>query len=338
MLSSVFDASDAASSTDSTDVFLDHCFPCDAALPSLAAPRALLLGPHSAHTSSLLFQMAYNRARRGLSTLYVACGNLNELPPTKPRALGEIHHQDDADFMRLICIKHISSWNELKELLSSLHLPSAKPAFVADGLPRGLILDGVSSLFQSRAATGSECMSQPAAASQTTPSPGKPEHQRTNMFIALALALAAHAADHLDAVAAAAAAPSIPTDAAPSPPSSAHTSVEPALLIVSCSAPAPEVELSTRWLPMVVRVAPTARGAGTYTLRCRHGALGIAEAERYYRVGVTGPDVLDEAEQRRLHPLADQFGAGVAARTPARALPPPCAHADPSQAMASLAY
>ena len=124
-----------------------------------------------------------------------------------------------------------------------------------------------------------------------------------------------------------------------SPPPPSDPSHEPALLVVACSSPAPEVELAARWLPMVVRAAPTGRTAGTYALRCSQGALGAVEDELYYRVGPNGITRLDETE-RGMHPLADQFGPGVAMRTPAkRALPPPSGpHDDPSQAMASLAY
>ena len=55
------------------------------------SPRCLLIGPPGSGKTSLLFQHAFNRARRGLSTLYVACGPRDSLtvrPPARPR-LGE---------------------------------------------------------------------------------------------------------------------------------------------------------------------------------------------------------------------------------------------------------
>ena len=333
-------ADSSAEDSDVTARLLDHCFPSDGALPPLAVARGVLLGPLSAHTSSLLFQLAYNRARRGLSTLYIACGDLAGRQTVRPRALCAVHQNHDAALLKLISIKYVTSWSELRTLLSSLHHPAAAPAFAADGLPRGLIIDDLSTLFARRTTAGGTPSD---GVSQATPSPSKPEHQNTTMFLALALAMASHAVDYLDAASAEAAAaaaatapPPMPIGSmSPPPPPRVAASREPSLLVVACSSPAPEVELASRWLPLVLRTAPAGRTAGAYALRCCHGALGAAEAELYYRIGPTGLTLLDDAE-RRLHPLADQFGP---MRTPARALPPPSGpHGESSQAMASLAY
>ena len=332
-------------------------FPCARAPPPVVGrSRCLLVGAAGTGKTSLLLQLALNRARLGLCTLFVSCGPpLDTRPPARPRVVSESDEaSEDVDhLLRRIYIKHCATWPQLRETLASLHLPAAVPSFAADGPPRGLIVDGLSALFASRgAAAGRNDLSQSA------PSPSKPEQQRTSMFLALALALAAHAADHLDAAAAAeaaaagAAAASSPVDVASTEP---PAPCEPALLVVSCSAPAPEAELAGRWLPTVLRTAPTGRQQGTFTLRCRQGAPGADEAALTYRFepGKRLERMRGPAEHLALLPpnvgpfsprgaAASQGRESDVVRTPARALPvaapPSSGESQPQPPLASAVY
>jgi hypothetical protein len=322
----------ASTSASAQTASLASFFPSEAPPPLLSTPRCLLVGPATAGTSSLLFQQAYNRARHGLSTLYVVCGEDDSFatrPPARPRSLGDASDEDDVLLAR-IHLKYCATWAALREVLASLHL--AAPAFAA-GMPRGLIIDGLSALFAPPKGTSGSG----ADLSQHTPSPTKPDQQNSTMFLALALALAAHAADHLDqaaAVAAAAAAPPQllalpqPGHAAPLPPPHAPSPPpDPTLLIVACTAPAPELELADRWRLRLLRASPAGRTPCTFSLSAVRGPH-LDDLERlYYRLDRLTTTARSQLELLHdvdaLHPLADQFGPLTdAARTPARAAAP----------------
>ena len=332
--------SDAAAA-DEAEALVASFFPCARAPPPVVGrSRCLLVGAAGTGKTSLLLQLALNRARLGLCTLFVSCGPpLDTRPPARPRVVSEADEppEDEEHLLSRIYIKHCATWPQLREVLTSLHLPAAVPSFAADGPPRGLIVDGLSALFASRGAAAAR-----HDLSQSAPSPSKPEQQRTSMFLALALALAAHAADHLDAAAAASAAAAEAAAAGASAPMDAVASTEPpapcepALLVVSCSAPAPEAELAGRWLPTVLRTAPTGRQQGTFTLRCRQSAPGADEAALVYRFEpgkrlelMRGPAELLALPPPNVGPFgASPRGAATSqgresdgARTPARAPP-----------------
>ena len=223
--------------------------------------------------------------------------------------------------LSLIHIKYVSSWPELHEVLATLHLEEATPAAAQD-LPRALLIDGLPSLFRNLVRGGGDgrgpalatAVSGPPHSTLPTPSPTKPEQQRLTMFLALALAVAAHAADYLDSPAAVARSPR------PLPP-------DPVLLVVACSTPAPEVEMASRWLPTLLRVAPAApsaaggstsgaRGALFSLTQKQNGALGEEEESVCYRYApgrtleLIGGDAASTAEEPRT-PHAGRHAAGA---------------------------
>jgi hypothetical protein len=254
--------------------------------PETAYSRCLLIGPPTTGKSSLLFQYAFNRARQGLSTLYIICGARDHLlaqPPARPRVSAEpctVYEDEAAHALQLIHIKHVATWSELRDVLAHLHMPEAMPEGV-DVLPRGLIIDSLSSLFsplREAAATASG-----RGSHQPTPSPSRPEQQRVTMFLALALSLAAHAADFLDSVAGRGTAQSA-TAAVPMGSGSADPGPELTTLLISCSTPAPEIEMGGRWLRTLLRVEPAlSRGPGWYTLSSRIDGVSADDARVVYR-------------------------------------------------------
>lgn len=309
-----------------------------AAPPRLAvgSHRILLVAPPDGGKTSMLLQLAFNRARRGLSSLVVSCGSAEGLalhPPVRPRlstgagtsatpaASAAASAAEDTNLLRLVHIKYVATWPELQEVLVSVHVPQAMPA-TADSLPRAILIDGLSSLFTS----SSDAAAGGPASHVATPSPSKPEQQHTAMWLALAMAMAAHAADHLDA--AAARDPSVDGTA---PPRAAAP--EPALLVVACSRSdsPPEPELASRWLPTLLQATPLppARESGRYVVSCRRTTSTLEEAYCHY--------VHVPAKELRLLESGHGYGGGLmagavpqraamAALTPVQALalrPPP---------------
>jgi hypothetical protein len=248
--------------------------------------RTLLVGPNAACNSSLLLQHCLHRARRGLSTLYVACSSLEKRPPAKPRLIREHDLDDDADtstsmdeLLRRIHIKQVSSWQELRELLCFLHT-SELTQYGEAGVPRGLVIDDLSALFATSAGDHPSQLS-----------PGVKQQTNTAMFLANALALAANAAEYLDV--------------------SEYLDVtEPSSLLVACSSPAPEVELAERWLPTIVRVAIVK--PGVFALSCKRGALGDEEACVHCKYDGKRISPVASVEATGLHAFHDQFGANGA--------------------------
>lgn len=319
--------------------FASSSYVTPGAAVSASTARCMLVGPPQCGKTSMLFQLALNRASRGLSTLYIACGARDSVemrPPVRPRLPGPssdspLHStsgtaagsSEDAMYraLSLIHIKYVSSWPELHEVLATLHLEEATPAAAQD-LPRALLIDGLPSLFRNLVRGGGDgrgpalatAVSGPPHSTLPTPSPTKPEQQRLTMFLALALAVAAHAADYLDSPAAVARSPR------PLPP-------DPVLLVVACSTPAPEVEMASRWLPTLLRVAPAApsaaggstsgaRGALFSLTQKQNGALGEEEESVCYRYApgrtleLIGGDAASTAEEPRT-PHAGRHAAGA---------------------------
>lgn len=293
---------------EAADELLSSFFPCSSPSglpPPPALRRCLLLSRPHAGRSSLLFQMALNRVRRGSPALYIHCGPRAALPgdqPTRPRLptpdseyslddeAARAHDEQERKLLRMIHIKYATTWAELREVLKDLHLPAARPAG-ANQLPNTIIVDGLPSLATPASASDSAIGA--AVAPSPMPSPGKPAAQNAGMYTALGLALAAHAADLLDASSPPAPPAALPTDAADGilPASatgnstgSAAAPCEPAMLVVACQSPGPEGELASRWLPTQLRIEPlacpptTSRRAAAarrlFTLRaCRGGAI-----------------------------------------------------------------
>lgn len=263
---------------------LRELFPSTASSPpprlAVNSHRILLVAPADAGKTSMLLQLALNRARRGLSSLLVSCGPADGLAlhlPARPRLSSAAPSDttassaaragldsEESKLLRLVHIKYVATWPELQQVLASIHLPEARPA-AADSLPHSLLIDGLSSLFTSRfeAAAGGP------GSQAVTPSPSKPEQQSATMFLALALAMAAHAADHLDSVLASGAHARATAGTTTANPASA---AEPALLVVACSRRhAPEPELAARWLPTLLQAAPASspREGRQFVVTCR---------------------------------------------------------------------
>jgi hypothetical protein len=292
----------------------------DAALATPPA-RCLLVGPPVCGVSSLLFQHALNRARNGLTTLVILCGPPEPRPPAKPRA-GEA--DDMNELLRMIFVKQVERWDTLRELLAALHLPSSVPPF-AKGLPQGLIIGNLSSLFAPSQATATS--SQQQQQQQHTPSPSKPAHHHVAMHLALALALAAHAADLLDQSTAGQPPPQDGAAAPPPPPPPPDGALRPpaSLLIVSCSGlSAVEVQTSSRWLPTELR----ATGGGAQCQLARPRAERDAAQDHgtaWYEY--TGP-TLRAVEPPSLR--SDVPAAALASPRPApAAMPPPPSRGTP---------
>ena len=275
-------------------------------LPPAWLRRCLLTGPSGCGMSSLLFQFALNRARRGSPVLYVHCGPRTELPserPVRPRlgapdgicaldgedADGTSSHEEERRLLRMIHIKYATTWSELQEMLRDLHLHASRPAGV-DRLPATLILCGLPSLFKVAAADAT-----------ATPSPSKPAAQSAAMHMALGLALAAHATDLLDAPPSLQLATALPGDAAAAvaaPPAAAEAAGrhEPAMLLVACTSPrSPEPELASRWLSAIVRFDELSATARTDGSRVRIPAtLATFERRRLWAMAVSR-GALDDA-------------------------------------------
>lgn len=312
---------------------MDDFFPATASPPmaseTLPASRMLLVGPPDSGKTSLLLQLAFNRARRGLTSLLISCGPPDGLamhPPARPRCSSSTTGAENSSvtsgaidpeesrLLRLVHIKYVATWPELQEVLASLHLPEAQPDH-AEGLPRGLFIDGLSSLFL----RGLDALHGDVSSQVATPSPSKPEQQRATMLLALALALCSHAADYLEAAASRATVPAsaasssgalvpsemlpMPTATTPGPPGG---SIESFLLVVACSTKhAPEDTLAGRWLPVVLKAMPisVSRGGGhssVYTLSLRHSGSSCNEASCHYKhVPGRSLELLDDAQGQR---------------------------------------
>ena len=275
--------------------------------------RCLLTGPPSCGKTSLLFQYAFNRARRGFTTLYISCGPRDRLalqPPAVPRLFAVGDEPSDSSghqappigarrpragharqgsevqrLLRMIYVKHVEGWEQLAKLLGSLHTPDSMPSGV-NSLPDGLILDGLMSLFGPDAAAVAISTSQ-----QPIPSPNKPSSQHAVMTSSLILALAAHAADFLDSRQAqgcdtdhsiGARCNTTPVDATARAIEQDLTAPQPARpgatpLLVACTVPGLESELASRWLPVQLQVSPVGQSwqgsRRRYSLRAKRGMV-----------------------------------------------------------------
>ena len=314
------------------DMTLDGFLPQRYNLPP-CWPRMLLLGEGRSVISSLCMQHAFNRGRRGLTTLYIACGPDHPLanhPPVLPRCLGctveDNLSEGEEKILKSIQIKYCATWSELRDVLASLHLPEGAPDFVLDDAPpHGIVIDGLTSLFASL--TGDERLPRaPAATPTPTPSPSRPEQQRLAMFLAMAVGLAAHATDYLDeanyaagAVAATLIGNGVPLDLGRTSPR------EPANLLVACSsAPMPDAALFARWLPAVMHVGAVdaARHPGVYRLGARANAADATDdATRYFRLK-RWLEVLSTNERQRL-----LYGPPLPPPPPEEDAPPPAGDA-----------
>lgn len=179
-----------------------------------------------------------------------------------------------AHLLRRIHIKYASSWGDLREVLSSLHLRESMPPNV-DDLPDGLIIDGLGAFFAQRS----------SANAQATPSPGNPIMQRATMCLALAFAFCAHAADYLES-ASARAKRKRSSMAASFGDDTAERSNR-SVAIVACSTPIPELELAGRWLPTFLRTTPVPGGApppghARFRLTSRRSVVGVEDAAVAY--------------------------------------------------------
>ena len=260
-----------------------------------ASQRALLIGPAGCGKSSLLLQYALNRASRGLTTLYVHCGppdSLAHQPPVRPRLAARSNAgtsaetNEEAQLFRMILIKYVESWADLRLVLATMHMAEAMPADAPmHTLPSGLLIDGLSSL----AGLGATA----AGPSQSTPSPIKFSSQHAAMSMALAFALAAHAADLLDE------AILHPPQPSPLPPPGAAR--ERAVLLITCTTPGPEADLACRWVNTMMRIIPVrSSGAGScphYMIRATCGTLDTDIEEVAYAFDQRSLRLVDDAHE-----------------------------------------
>lgn len=310
-------------------------------------PRLMLAGVDRRHVSSLCMQHAFNRGRRGLTTLYISCGPDQPLathPPVRPRCLGCSEAEGGEDLsvgeeevLQSIHIKYCATWVELRDVLTSFHLADSAPTFAADEPPpHGIIIDNLPALFGSL--TGEERLPQPAH----TPSPSKPEQQKLAAFLAMALGLASHAADYLDdADAAAAAASNTYLGLGAVRPDHDRPVREPAMLLVACAGPQatwPEPALVQRWLPIVLRSAPCERAhrPGAHTLVAQTRIFGDSHQPTKYYLLRKQLELDDTMATRHLE-FAALRDSSKAARTPKRMRPadeadgPMCQEAEEEQ-------
>ena len=260
--------------------------------------RTLLVGPPQSGKTSLLLQFAYERARRGLTTLFV-CHSREKLwaqRPARPRSGDD----DEADthnlgVLRRVQIKYIRSDRELRDLLISFHLGG-------DEVPHTLIIDDLPAII---ADPSSRTATSPHGATQGSPAGPSPSKQAAcaNMHLALAAGLAAHAADFIDAKYGSSSGGGgggggggIATGDLDAPTARAG-----GVLLVSCTAPtADTMQLLSRWLPAQLRVTRAAsHGVGAHGMpgTQRHAAYTLSAAH-----ALAPPDAFEPLAQRSLAP------------------------------------
>ena len=252
----------------------DDCAPHD----ERRLARCLVVDPCDGGRSSLLLQFAFNRALRGLRTLYVCASRegLAARPPVRPtRGGGAAAIPGTSTFappaaeheaLRRIAVKYVPHGEALRELLLALHLGEME-------MPHTLIIDDLHELLPPAAAAGgggAAAAAHHGAPSPARPSPSKPERQHGAMQAACTVALAAHAADYLSAAHAGAGGP-------------------PVALLVGAAAPlGAELPMLSRWLPAQLAVAADPQRAGVFALTGAHatdpwpaGADGAPPAAHY---------------------------------------------------------
>jgi len=262
--------------------------------------RTLLVGPPQSGKTSLLLQFAYERARRGLTTLFV-CHSREKLwaqRPARPRSGDD----DEADthnlgVLRRVQIKYIRSDRELRDLLVSFHLGG-------DEVPHTLIIDDLPAIISDPSSRPDA--TSPHGATQGSPAGPSPSKQAAcaNMHLALAAGLAAHAADFIDAKYGS------PSGGggggggggiAAGGLGDAQAARAGGVLLVSCTAPtADTVQLLSRWLPAQLRVARAAsHGLAAHGMpgTQRHAAYTLSAAH-----ALAPPDAFEPLTQRSLAP------------------------------------
>ena len=205
-----------------------------------ASARLLVTGPAGSGKSSLLMQYAYSLAARGLTSLFVCSSpaTLAARPPARPH-LGS--GASETEMLDRIKIKYVSTEHDLHELLAALHL-CAHP-------PHALLIDDLAELCTSASAASDADLTSPRSAKAQCAASGR---------AAACVALAAHAADWIDA------AHAPPAEGAAGAVSERR---HPALL-VACATPTPiDTTLLSRWLPARLDVAEQPSSA-----RCGYAA------------------------------------------------------------------
>lgn len=189
--------------------------------------RLLLSGPPRSGKSSLLLQLAYNRAARGEATLYVCASRelVEGRPPVRPReaAAASASASDDEARLRLIQIKYVSTAEQLRDLLCGFHLAAPAPASSAGGGSAAgthaseaasparpsppisaLLIDDLREIVLSPSASPHKRLrdspgDSPGVATPVGASPRRWQGGAPLMHLSSAVCLAAHAADYLDA-------------------------------------------------------------------------------------------------------------------------------------------
>jgi len=260
--------------------------------------RTLLVGPPQSGKTSLLLQFAYERARRGLTTLFV-CHSREKLwaqRPARPRSGDD----DEADthnlgVLRRVQIKYIRSDRELRDLLISFHLGG-------DGVPHTLIIDDLPAIIADPSSRPEA--TSPHGATQGSPAGPSPSKQAAcaNMHLALAAGLAAHAADFIDAKYGSPSGGGGGGGVGAAGLADAQTARAGGVLLVSCTAPTADMmQLLSRWLPAQLRVTRAAgHGVGAHGMPGpqRLGAYTLSAAH-----ALAPPhDAVELAQQRSLAP------------------------------------
>ena len=256
--------------------------------------RALLMGPPQSGKTLLLLQFAYERARRGLTTLFV-CHSREKLwtqRPARPRSgdddEGDAHN---LGVLRRVQIKYVRSDRELNDLLISFHLGG-------DGVPHTLIIDDLPAIIADPFSRPD--VTSPHGATQGSPAGPSPSKQAAcaNMHLALAAGLAAHATDFIDAEHTS---PGGGDDTAAGGLEGAPASRAGGVLLISCTAPtADTMQLLSRWLPTQLRVTRAASHGVS-----AHGTLGTQRHAAYTLSAahaLAPPDAFEPLTQHSLAP------------------------------------
>jgi hypothetical protein len=158
-------------------------------LPSENAPptnaRVLLHHTHAKAASSLLCQLAINRARHNLITLFVTYANPHDTPPPYPVNPSPTGNTDA--LLDCVLVKRVASIDELHRLLIGFHLVDP-----GTPTPSAILIDRLHDICVASSTS-------PGATPTADSSPARYGRNTLTMQLTGVVALAAHAADWMAA-------------------------------------------------------------------------------------------------------------------------------------------